>query len=146
MSAQPRRQVVNPPGTQPIHDQLHFAQATRVGDLIWISGQVGIDARMRPGEGLTEQARLAFGNLRAALEAAGARLGDVVELTTFHLDLQGGSAAFGRVKDEFFPADYPSWTAVGVTQLAMPELLVEIRAVAVAGCAPDPAHPVQEQA
>jgi enamine deaminase RidA (YjgF/YER057c/UK114 family) len=37
------------------------------------------------------------------------------------------------VKDEFFPERFPSWTAVGVTQLAMPELCIEIRAVAVAG-------------
>jgi enamine deaminase RidA (YjgF/YER057c/UK114 family) len=63
--------------------------------------------------------------------AAIARLGDVVELTTFHIDLRGGSAEFGKVKDEFFPSHYPSWTAVGVAQLAMAELLVEIRAVAV---------------
>jgi len=40
---------------------------------------------------------------------------------------------FAKVKDEFFPRDYPAWTAVGVTQLALPELRVEIRAVAVAG-------------
>jgi enamine deaminase RidA (YjgF/YER057c/UK114 family) len=42
--------------------------------------------------------------------------------------------AFSKVKDEYFPDRYPSWSAVGVTQLALPELLVEIRAVAVAGC------------
>jgi len=38
------------------------------------------------------------------------------------------------VKDRYLPDRYPSWTAVGVTQLALPGLLVEIRAVAVAGC------------
>ena len=38
------------------------------------------------------------------------------------------------VKDDYFPDRYPSWTAVGVTQLALPELCVEIRAVAVVGC------------
>jgi len=135
MSAQLPRQIINTPATQPMYDHYHFAQATRVGAMIWVSGQVGIDANMRPGKGLTEQARLAFSSLRSVLEAAGASLSDVVELTTFHIDLQGGSAEFGAVKDEFFTANYPSWTAVGVTQLAMPGLLVEIRAVAVAGSA-----------
>jgi enamine deaminase RidA (YjgF/YER057c/UK114 family) len=52
---------------------------------------------------------------------------------TFHTDLRGEMKAFSQVKDEFFTERYPSWTAVGVTQLALPELLVEIRAVAVAG-------------
>ncbi|HEY1709850.1 MAG TPA: RidA family protein [Rhizomicrobium sp.] len=127
------RQTINTPATQAMYDAYHFAQATRVGDMIWVSGQVGIDEKMRPGKGLSEQAHLAFTNLKTVLEAAGANLSDVVELITFHIDLRGGSREFGAVKDEFFPSHYPSWSAVGVTQLAMPELLVEIRAVAVAG-------------
>jgi enamine deaminase RidA (YjgF/YER057c/UK114 family) len=88
---------------------------------------------MRPGEGMAEQARLAFEGLKAALDEAGATLADVVELMTFHTDLRGDMAAFAPVKDSYFPDRYPSWTAVGVTQLAMPEFLVEIRAVAIAG-------------
>jgi len=129
------RTLINPGSTKVMYDKYHFTQATRVGDMAWVSGQVGIDPDMRPGKGLSEQARLAFGGLKTVLEAAGGALGDVVELITFHIDLRGGSAEFGKVKDEFFPSNYPSWSAVGVTQLAMPELLVEIRAVAVIGSA-----------
>lgn len=128
------RQAIIPPGTQAMYDAYHFAPATRVGDMIWVSGQVGIDAAMRPGGDMSEQARLAFEGLKAALEAAGATLADVVELMTFHTDLRGEMSAFAPVKDEYFPDHYPSWTAVGVTQLARPEFRVEVRAVAVAGC------------
>ena len=67
------------------------------------------------------------------LSAAGATLADVVELTSFHIDLRGEMRDFARVKDEYFPADYPAWTAVGVTQLAMEPFRIEIRAAAVAG-------------
>jgi enamine deaminase RidA (YjgF/YER057c/UK114 family) len=129
------RTLINPGATKVMYDNYHFSQATRVGDMVWVSGQVGIDANMRPGRGLAEQARLAFGGLKTVLEAAGAKLSDVVELITFHIDLRGGAVEFGKVKDEFFSSHYPSWSAVGVTQLAMPELLVEIRAVAVIGSA-----------
>ena len=80
------------------------------------------------------QARLAFQGVKTVLEAAGATLADVVELVTFHIDLRGEMPAFTKVKDEYFPDRYPSWSAVGVTQLASPEFRVEIRAVAVAGC------------
>jgi enamine deaminase RidA (YjgF/YER057c/UK114 family) len=117
-----------------MYDAYHFAPATRVGDMIWVSGQVGVDAAMRPGDGMETQARLAFESLKAVLEAAGATLADVVELVTFHTDLRGDMPAFTQVKDAFFPDRFPSWTAVGVTQLALPEFLVEVRAVAVAGC------------
>jgi enamine deaminase RidA (YjgF/YER057c/UK114 family) len=131
-----QRQTIVPAPFQAFYDAFHFAPATRVGDTIWVSGQVGIDAQMQPGKDMQAQARLAFESLKAVLEAAGAGLADVVELTTFHTDFQRELAAFTAVKDEYFPSRYPSWTAVGVTELALPGLCVEIRAVAVAGCGP----------
>ncbi|MDH1100427.1 RidA family protein [Pseudomonas mosselii] len=130
-----KRQSINPPPTQTLYDQFHFSQATRVGDLIWVSGQVGIDSDMKPGEDVVAQTHLAFQSLAKVLHAAGASLADVVELTTFHTQLRADMPVFASIKDEYFPARYPSWTAVGVTELALPELVVEIRAVAVAGCA-----------
>jgi enamine deaminase RidA (YjgF/YER057c/UK114 family) len=129
-----KRQCINPASTKAMADAFHFSQATRVGNTIWVSGQVGVDATMTPADGMEAQAHLAFQALQSALEAAGANLTDIVELTTFHTDLRGEIGAFARVKDEYLPNRYPSWTAVGVTQLALPELRVEIRAVAVAGC------------
>jgi enamine deaminase RidA (YjgF/YER057c/UK114 family) len=129
-----RRQIINTPATQSMYDTFHFAQATRVGETIWVSGQTGLDpATMTVADGMDAQARLAFEGVKSALEAAGATMADIVELTTFHTDLRGDMRAFSKVKDEYLPADFPSWTAVGVTQLAVAELLVEIRAVAVAG-------------
>ncbi|MFF2147901.1 RidA family protein [Kitasatospora sp. NPDC058190] len=129
-----KRQLINPSPTQAIYDALHFSQATRVGDTIWVSGQVGIDtATLAPAEGVEAQTRLAFEGLKSALRGAWASLADVVDLSTFHTDLRGDMEAFSRVKDEYLTELHPSWTAVGVTQLALPELVVEIRAVAVAG-------------
>ncbi|SFQ29231.1 Enamine deaminase RidA, house cleaning of reactive enamine intermediates, YjgF/YER057c/UK114 family [Pseudomonas sp. NFPP07] len=132
-----RRQSINPGYTQAIYDNFHFSQATRVGNMIWVSGQVGVDATMTPAEGIEAQTHLAFQALSSILEEAGASLADVVELMTFHIDLQGEVHAFGKVKDQYFPDRYPAWTAVGVTQLALPALRVEIRAVAVIGCGQD---------
>lgn len=133
-SANLKRQSINPPPTQTLYDNFHFSQATRVGDMIWVSGQVGLDASMSPGEGIEEQAHLAFLALKHVLEAAGSCLADVVELMTFHTELQNDMRVFAQVKDQYFPDRYPSWTAIGTTQLALPALRVEIRAVAVAGC------------
>ncbi len=131
---QGKRQSIIPAGTEPLYDNFHFSPATRVGDMIWVSGQVGIDANFVPASGMEAQARLAFQSLKTILDAAGASMDDIVEIMSFHLDLRGEMDAFAKVKDEFLPDRYPSWTAVGVTQLAMPELRIEIRAVAVIGC------------
>ena len=132
-----KRVLINPKETRAMYDGFHFSQANRVGDTVWVSGQVGIDDQLTPAAGMAAQARLAFEGLKRTLAAAGATLEDVVELTTFHIDLRGEMEQFAKVKDEYLPRNYPAWTAVGVTQLALPELRVEIRAVAVAGSSND---------
>ncbi len=127
-----RRVLINPPGTEEFYNTWQFSQAVRVGDTVWVSGQIGIGADGQAGATVKEQARLAFGNLSRVLAEAGGGLEDVVELVSYHLsmdDLQ----AFAAVKSEFFPQDFPAWTVVGVTALALPELLVEVKATAVIG-------------
>jgi len=121
---------INPPGTEALYKNWHFSQAVQQGDTVWVSGQVGFGKDGTP-EDLESQARIAFQNLERVLAAAGATLKDIVELVTYHVDMDLGT--FGRVKDEFIPEDYPAWTVVGVTALALPELKVEIRATAVIG-------------
>lgn len=128
-----KRRLVNPPGTEGLYRSWHFSQAVRVGDTIWVSGQVGSGPK-GVVSGIEAQARLAFENLRAVLAEAGAGLADVVELVTYHVDMRE-MPVFSKVKQEFFPESYPAWTAVGVTALALPELRVEVRATAVAGSA-----------
>lgn len=128
-----QRTLINPKETERLYDRMHHSQAVRVGDTIWVSGQVGIDDQLQPVEGVEAQARLAFENLKRVLYAAGESLADVVELSTFHIDLRGEMGAFLRVKDAYLPSDYPAWTAVGVTQLALEALRIEVRAVAVVG-------------
>lgn len=127
-----QRQVINRPQTQGIYDKYHVSQAVRVGDIVWTTAQPGLDATLTPAEGVEAQTRLAFENLRAVLEAAGATLADVVDLTWYYTrDLD--HEAFLRVKDEFIPPPYPACAAFGVELSA--GLLVELRAVAVIGSA-----------
>jgi enamine deaminase RidA (YjgF/YER057c/UK114 family) len=76
------------------------------------------------------QFREAFEFLRANLAAAGLTFDDVVEMTTYHVDLRKHLAAFVRVKDEYVFAPYPAWTAIGVSELITEGTLVEIRVIA----------------
>ncbi len=131
-SAIKSRVLVNPSGTEEFYNTWQFSQGARVGDILWTAGQIGIGPDGSPGGTLEEQARLAFQNLSRVLEEAGGSLTDIVELVTYHLsidDLQ----AFAAVKAEFIEEDFPPWTVVGVSALALPELLVEVKATAVIG-------------
>ena len=126
------RVLINPTGTEEFYTTWQFSQAVRVGDTVWTAGQIGIGPDGQPGSSLEEQARLAFQNLSRVLAEVGGSLEDVVELVTYHLsmdDLQ----TFAGVKAEFITKDFPSWTVVGVSALALPELLVEIKVTAVLG-------------
>lgn len=129
-----KRHLINPAGTERIYDEVHLSQANRVGNLVWVSGQIGIDpATGAAAHGMAAQARIAFQGVRSAVQEAGGTLDDVVELTTFHTDIEGDMGAFVAAKDEFFPDRYPAWTAVGVAALSPSGLLVEVRAVAAIG-------------
>ena len=106
-------------------------EPARVESTIWIPGQFGRDGD-RWGEGPGDQARIAFRNLEAELEQVGGSLDDVVELTTYHRDLDS-LEEFRRIKSEVFGSREPAWTAVAVSDLVEPESLVEIKATAVIG-------------
>lgn len=114
------------------YDEWHFAEATRVGDVIWVSGQRGFAADGEISVDATEQARVAFRNIEATLRLAGASLADIVSITSYHVDM-ADLEGFRAVKDEMIRPPYPSWTVIGVTALADPAMRVEVCVVAVVG-------------
>jgi uncharacterized protein YcbX len=124
------RRFLVPPGTEILRDQYHFSQGVQVGETIWVSGQGGFDAQFQISDDVGEQARQAFRNMERVLGEAGAGLDDVVELTSYHLDMEPMPAVVAALR-EAFPRHQPAWTAVGVTRLALPQMKIEIKAVAV---------------
>jgi reactive intermediate/imine deaminase len=111
-----------------------YSHAMRAGGLIFVSGQVPLDADgSLVGAGdMGEQARQAFRNLGAVLEAAGSSLADLVKLTYFVRDVEA-VGAIRVARDEFVnTANPPASTLVEVSRLFLPDLLIEIEAVAVA--------------
>ena len=131
------RHAIVPAGMESVYEQIHYAPAVRVGRTVYVSGQIGRDDQMRIVQGSEPQIVQAFENLRRVLEAAGASLADVVDLTTFHTDMRE-LKLFMQIKDRYFVRDYPAWTAVGVASLGgVPGLIIEIKAVAVMAAAPE---------
>jgi enamine deaminase RidA (YjgF/YER057c/UK114 family) len=111
-----------------------WAQVTRKGNLVFISGQVGLDQKGNfPGAGDFEsQARLALDNLVSVLKAAGGRLDDLMMITVFVTDM-GNRPTFARVRDAYFRANPPASTIVEIKRLFMDGVLVEVNGIAVLG-------------
>ena len=108
----------------------HFSPGIDTGDFVFFSGITGTRADASIAEDPETQFRDAFRFLRANLLQAGCTFSDVVDLTTYHLQLKRYLRAFMAVKDEFIVEPYPAWTAIGISDLITDGALVEIRAVA----------------
>jgi reactive intermediate/imine deaminase len=107
-----------------------FSAAVRVGDLLFVSGQVGRRGD-KVGDGIEEQTRFTIENIRDVLAQAGCTLEDVVKVTVFMTDMALWPK-MNEVYREYFPKDPPARSALGVNGLALPGLLVEIECVAAA--------------
>jgi reactive intermediate/imine deaminase len=94
-----------------------YSQAVRVGDTIYMSGQIGLDpATMQMVDGIDAQIVRVFENLKAVAEAAGGSLGDVVKLNVFLTDL-GNFARVNETMAKYFSQPFPARAAVGVKEL-----------------------------
>lgn len=109
-----------------------FSQGVRVGNTLYVSGQVGMDkAGNVVGKGdMKAQTRQTIENIKAVLAAAGATLDDVVKVTMYVTDMSLAPLA-RDVRMEYFTKNPPASTGVEVKGLAHPDLLIEIEAIAV---------------
>jgi 2-iminobutanoate/2-iminopropanoate deaminase len=99
---------------------LPFSEAVRVGDTLYLSGQIGIKPgtlKLVPG-GIKEEGRQALENIKLALETNGYTTRDVVKCTVMLADIFEW-AAFNEVYKAFFTPPYPARSAFGASGLAM---------------------------
>ena len=94
-----------------------YSQAVKVGDTVYLSGQIPLDpATMTLVDGSEAQIRRVFDNLSAVARAAGGNLNDVVKLTIFLTDLSH-FALVNQIMAEYFQPPYPARAAIGVAAL-----------------------------
>jgi enamine deaminase RidA (YjgF/YER057c/UK114 family) len=125
-----QRKNINPEGWEEFSQKFKFSQGVLIGNVLYASGQVGMDAAGNILQGIEAQARQAFQNLRRVIEKAGGTTDDLVEITTFHTSMEDLETIV-RVKAEVFPNNPHAWTAIGIKELAFPGLLLEVRGTAV---------------
>lgn len=112
-------------------EPFNLSQGFRLDDLIFISGQAAINEN---GEIVGEtdfelQAEQTFNNLQAVLEAGGSSLENVIKVTIYLTDM----SYFPKIvelREKYFSKPYPADTIVEVSSLALPELMIEIEAIA----------------
>jgi reactive intermediate/imine deaminase len=123
----PERTSINPVGISP---NPALSPGIRVGDFLFVSGNVGVDSSGNlVGAGDCEaQSRQVMTNIRTIVEAAGGSMQDVVKITCFLTDVND-YPAYGKVRSETWPSSPPASSTVIVAGLVRPEYLVEVEAV-----------------
>lgn len=125
--AQEEKEVIQLPGSL---EDLPFSSAVRVGNMLYLSGQIGNLPGTRdlaPG-GVAAETRQTLENIRQVLEYAGSSVANVVKCTVFLEDI-GDYAAVNEVYASFFPSDPPARSAVAGSGLAL-GAKVEIECIA----------------
>ena len=109
-----------------------WAQVTRKGNLVFVSGQVALDkaGNLVGKDDFEAQAKQCLENLVDVLQAAGGSLKDLMMITVFVKDM-AQRPIFARVRDAFFRANPPASTIVEIKRLFMDEVLLEVNAIAV---------------
>jgi len=131
------RDFLNPADLPNWSESFSQVVAVRTGSTVtvYVSGQVSVDAdNVVVGRGdLRRQTQVSLENLTNALAAAGAKLEDVVRLGIFIKDYRPEHAAIigSALRGKFAAGRMPASTWLGVSALALDDLLIEIEAVAV---------------
>lgn len=127
------RELVAPDEMLHLVERFNYSPAVRVGNMLYAAGQVGRDSDMNViTSSLEDHIVAAWENVGKVLAAAGASYDDIVEMTTFHVDLQEQLPLFLEIKDRFIKRSPvpPAWTAIGISELTFPGQLVEIKVIA----------------
>jgi 2-iminobutanoate/2-iminopropanoate deaminase len=112
-----------------------YSPAVRVsgGTTIYLAGHTGYhdEGGTKYPADFDGQVRSAFSRMRKTLESAGGELGDIVTMTVFITDMANGTR-FTQLRKEFFKEGrYPASALIGIRELARPEMMIEIQAIAV---------------
>jgi 2-iminobutanoate/2-iminopropanoate deaminase len=109
----------------------HYCDAVRFGNLLFIAGIPPTDrnGKVVGGDDVAAQTRQVFRNMKLVLDAAGASFADILKVTVYLLDVNDRSK-INPVRKEFFGDARPASTLIGISELAIPGMKVEIEAVA----------------
>jgi reactive intermediate/imine deaminase len=113
------------------YEAFRLAQAYRVDNMIYVSGQAAftLEGEVVGVGDFDAQAVQTFENLRGVLRAGGSDLSKVIKVTIFLKDM-GNFSKIVALREKYFTPPYPADTIVEITGLALPELEIEIEAMA----------------
>ncbi|WP_416485954.1 RidA family protein [Streptomyces sp. CL12] len=107
-----------------------YSAAVRAHGLLFIAGTIGRRADGTIPDTIEEQTEIALRKIEEILRLENLDMSALVDVTSYHVDIRRHLPGFVEAKRRLVEEPYPTWTIIGVSGLASPGLLVEIRATA----------------
>ncbi|MDI2128371.1 Rid family hydrolase [Yinghuangia seranimata] len=110
----------------------NFGYSAAVGSHghLFVAGTIGRRTDGTIPDDIEEQTEIAIGRIAEILRLEGLDLSALVDVTSYHVDIHRHLPGFSKAKARLIRPPYPTWSLIGVSALASPGLLVEIRAIA----------------
>ncbi|KJC54075.1 hypothetical protein UP10_41130 [Bradyrhizobium sp. LTSPM299] len=115
------------------YDQFNISPATLCGDLLLMSGLIGLRPDGSIADTLEEQIELIFEQAKSNLNEVGGTFADIASFETFHagdVTVLDQMAAFMKVRDRYVQRPGPAWTSLGVSSLAILGTFIEVKITA----------------
>lgn len=131
----PTVKFINPESMASPNGYSHIIELSNFHKIIYISGQVGLDEHGKiPGDSsdFASQAHQVFINLQNALKSCNADFNNLIKITVYLTDMANQVQIFRKIRDSYINlSSPPASTTVEVSSLVLPELLLEVEAIAV---------------
>jgi enamine deaminase RidA (YjgF/YER057c/UK114 family) len=130
-------QYFTSPASEPMYSQLGIVEAIRSDNMIFLSGQAGMDDSFQPLPTFEAQCEKTFLNIKKVLNEAGGKDEDIIQIIAYFVDVptpdefgQRVMTAFGHFR-QILPGCRTTSTAIGVPKLVMPGMMLEVQALAI---------------
>lgn len=115
------------PQSRAFQEQFGYASAVIHDEKVYLSGVIVVASDDPEAEFVK-----AFEAMGRTLERAGSGWEHVLDITSFHLDIDASLPIMAEVKNRYVKAPFPAWTVIGIDRLYLPEAQVEIKIIAAA--------------
>jgi 2-iminobutanoate/2-iminopropanoate deaminase len=123
-------QVIPATGVLP-YEQFGFTNCVRFKDVLYLSGIGALDVRGKVvGDDIETQTVVTYQNIEKVLQAAGSGLDQILQMTSFVVDLEHNGALYVATRKKILKSQTYTSAVIGISQLMVPGLLIEVQCCA----------------
>ena len=127
------KRIIPTPGVLS-YEQFGFANCVRLGEVLYLSGISALDPEGRViGVDIETQTIETYRNIERVLQAAGSGLDQILQMTSFVVDLDKNGAGYVAARKKILTQPTYTSATIGISALMVPGLLLEVQCIAAVG-------------